>query len=66
MEPTWWWAPPTHPPSHGVALHLVDAAGQPDVLGELGDLSAALLVVVLISVLLYTAELRPQACAQGE
>ena len=50
----------------GVALHLVDAAGQPDVLGELGDLPAALLVVVLISVLLYTAELRPQACAQGE
>ena len=50
----------------GVALHLVDAAGQPDVLGELGDLPAALLVVVLISVLLYTAELRPQARAQGE
>ena len=36
----------------GVALHLVDAASQSDVLGELGDLPAALLVAVLISVLL--------------
>ena len=36
-------------------LHLVDAAGQLDVLEEPGDVPAALLSILLVAVLLYSA-----------